>query len=145
MEQKNKTVVEKENTEPKVRYTLTQFQSIVKDIDKDFELIYPQKVEGSIPLEWVVDVVIQVSSLQLKLNPEVIKLKSRFERDLKADSLDLVEISLKLEQILGIKIPDYSVGAIITVEDASLTVHKIITQVALQAVWEEFERRSKNL
>jgi acyl carrier protein len=143
MEQKNKKVVEKENLEPKVRYTFSQFQSIVKDIDTDFELIYPPRVDGIIPLEWVVDVVIQVSSLQLKLNPEVIKLKSLFERDLKADSLDLVEISLKLEQILGIKIPDYSVGAIITVEDACLTVHRLISQADLQAAWEEFEKQSK--
>jgi acyl carrier protein len=126
-----------DDVESKVLYNLDQFKEIIKDIDTEFELIYPEKEDGRFPFQWVVDVVIQVSSLQLKLNPETIKLKSCFERDLEADSLDLVEISLKLEQILKIKIPDYSVGAIISVEDAALTVYRLIVKAELDAAWKE--------
>lgn len=43
---------------------------------------------------------------------------ARFAEDLKADSLDLVELIMKLEEDFGIDIPDDQAEKILTVQDA---------------------------
>lgn len=53
------------------------------------------------------------------LNPEVdITENSKIIDDLKADSLDSVELMMKLEENFGITIPDEDVEKIVTVGDA---------------------------
>ena len=65
-------------------------------------------------LELVKEVVSEV----LHLEPEDISPDKEFEKDLGADSLDRVEIIMNLEDRLGIQIPDDDLEGIITVGDA---------------------------
>jgi acyl carrier protein len=50
--------------------------------------------------------------------PESIKLETRLEEDLEADSLDLVELAMSLEEELSLEIPDEELEGIRTVKDA---------------------------
>ena len=50
--------------------------------------------------------------------PETIKLETRLEEDLEADSLDLVELAMSLEEELSLEIPDEELEGIRTVGDA---------------------------
>ena len=43
---------------------------------------------------------------ELDVEPAVITLQTRFKEDLEADSLDLVELTMELEDTYGIRIPD---------------------------------------
>ena len=52
------------------------------------------------------------------LNVEDVKPESRFVEDLAADSLDVIQIVLKLEEEFDIEIPDDAVEQISTVQDA---------------------------
>lgn len=49
---------------------------------------------------------------------ENIKLETRLEEDLEADSLDLVELAMSLEEELSLEIPDEELEGIRTVGDA---------------------------
>ena len=51
-------------------------------------------------------------------NSEDVKPESRFVEDLAADSLDVIQIVLKLEEEFDIEIPDDAVEQISTVQDA---------------------------
>ncbi|MDY6796472.1 MAG: acyl carrier protein [Actinomycetota bacterium] len=53
----------------------------------------------------------------LELPEEEIREDSRFEEDLEADSLDLVELLLEMEREYGFKISDDEAAEIITVGD----------------------------
>ncbi len=64
--------------------------------------------------EQVKDVVVE----QLNANPDEVKPESRFVEDLGADSLDVVELVMALEEKFGIEIPDEDAEKIQTVEDA---------------------------
>lgn len=55
---------------------------------------------------------------EMNLNVEDVKLESRFVEDLAADSLDVIQIVLKLEEEFDIEIPDDAVEQISTVQDA---------------------------
>lgn len=88
-----------------------------------FEVIIP---EGLVPFEWVADVVIRVTAAQLDIEPEQISLKKRFQKDLNADSLDIVEICVTIEKMLGIVVPDFCLGWIYTVDDASRIAHHLL-------------------
>ncbi|CDA14028.1 acyl carrier protein 2 [Firmicutes bacterium CAG:212] len=55
---------------------------------------------------------------EMNLNVEDIKPESRFVEDLAADSLDVIQIVLKLEEEFDIEIPDDAVEQISTVQDA---------------------------
>jgi acyl carrier protein len=50
--------------------------------------------------------------------PESIQLTTRLEEDLEADSLDLVELAMALEEELSLEIPDEELEGIRTVGDA---------------------------
>ena len=55
---------------------------------------------------------------EMNLNEEDVKPESRFVEDLAADSLDVIQIVLKLEEEFDIEIPDDAVEQISTVQDA---------------------------
>lgn len=55
---------------------------------------------------------------QLAREPEEVTLEARFEEDLDADSLDLVEAVLALEEELGVKIPEEEMDGVKTVGQA---------------------------
>lgn len=63
---------------------------------------------------------------QLGVDEEDVKLDSHFVDDLGADSLDTVELVMKLEEDFDIEIPDEDAEKIQTVKDAIdyITAHK---------------------
>jgi acyl carrier protein len=65
-------------------------------------------------LEEVKEVVVE----QLNVNPDEIKEDSKFVEDLGADSLDVVELVMALEEKFDIEIPDADAEKIATVGDA---------------------------
>jgi acyl carrier protein len=54
----------------------------------------------------------------IECEPEKIELTTRLEEDLEADSLDLVELAMALEEELSLEIPDEELEGIRTVGDA---------------------------
>ena len=55
---------------------------------------------------------------QLNVSPEEVKPESKFVEDLGADSLDVVEMIMALEEKFEIEIPDNEAEKIKTVQDA---------------------------
>lgn len=55
---------------------------------------------------------------QLGVDEEKIVPSARFSDDLNADSLDLVEMIMSLEEEFGVEIPDEDAEKILTVQDA---------------------------
>ncbi|MGQ9548486.1 MAG: acyl carrier protein [Roseiflexus sp.] len=55
---------------------------------------------------------------QLGVDESKIVPEARFTEDLNADSLDLVEMIMELEEAFGVEIPDEDAEKIITVQDA---------------------------
>ena len=55
---------------------------------------------------------------QLNVNPDEVKEESKFVEDLGADSLDVVELVMALEEKFDIEIPDTDAEKIVTVGDA---------------------------
>jgi len=62
--------------------------------------------------------VISIIAEQLGMDEEEIKLEASFVDDLGADSLDIVELVMALEEEYGIEIPDEDAEKIKTVQDA---------------------------
>jgi acyl carrier protein len=54
----------------------------------------------------------------IECDPATISLETRLEEDLEADSLDLVELAMSLEEELSLEIPDEELEGIRTVGDA---------------------------
>lgn len=54
---------------------------------------------------------------QLGANPDEVKMESKFVDDLGADSLDVVELIMELEEKLGVTIPDEDAEKITSVGD----------------------------
>jgi acyl carrier protein len=63
---------------------------------------------------------------QLKVSPEEVTLEASFIEDLGADSLDLVELIMAMEEEFGLEISDEDAEKIQTVQDA---VHYIVGHV----------------
>ena len=59
----------------------------------------------------------RVISEKLRVDPSKVKPESLLVEDLGADSLDVVEVVMKLEEEFGISIPDSDVEGIRTVAD----------------------------
>jgi len=55
---------------------------------------------------------------ELEIDPEKIELGTRFREDLDADSLDLYELLMELEDGYGIRVPEQDAARIKTVGDA---------------------------
>ena len=55
---------------------------------------------------------------QLNVNPDEVKEESKFVEDLGADSLDVVELVMALEEKFDIEIPDTDAEKIVTVGNA---------------------------
>ncbi len=66
----------------------------------------------------ILDDVKEVVAEQLGVNADEIKEDSKFIEDLGADSLDVVELVMALEEKFDIEIPDESAESIATVNDA---------------------------
>jgi len=56
---------------------------------------------------------------EFEVDPARITDETRFREDLEADSLDLVELTVELEDSYGIRIPDEEVAKILTVGQAT--------------------------
>jgi acyl carrier protein len=66
----------------------------------------------------ILDEVKEVVAEQLSVSAEEIKEESKFVEDLGADSLDVVELVMALEEKFDIEIPDSEAENIATVKDA---------------------------
>lgn len=55
---------------------------------------------------------------QLAVDPEEVTLEASFVEDLNADSLDLVELIMEIEEKFGVEVPDDDAEKIVTVADA---------------------------
>ena len=55
---------------------------------------------------------------QLGVSPDEVREEASFQEDLNADSLDLVELIMSMEDTFGVKIPDEDAEKILTVNDA---------------------------
>ena len=55
---------------------------------------------------------------ELGVSEDQVKNEAKFQDDLGADSLDLVELIMRFEEEFGIEIPDEDAEKIVTVQDA---------------------------
>lgn len=67
----------------------------------------------------------KILAKQLRVaDPSKIQLSSDFKKDLGADSLDLLQLLMKLEDDYGIKIPDETLAGFKTVGDVMAYIEK---------------------
>lgn len=67
--------------------------------------------------EEILEILKNIASEQLGIDADKITLKSILTDDLEADSLDVVELVMNIEEHFGITIPDSDAEKIVTVED----------------------------
>ncbi|MSN96468.1 acyl carrier protein [Campylobacter sp. FMV-PI01] len=67
------------------------------------------------------DVVVE----QLNVNPEAVKMESKIIEDLGADSLDVVELIMALEEKFDVEIPDSDAEKLISIEDVVKYIEKL--------------------
>lgn len=75
-------------------------------------------------MEEVLERVRVLTARILRVDAAQIQLESRFRADLGADSINLVEIAMALEQEFDITLDDDEVGSIVSVEDAVRYINK---------------------
>ena len=54
---------------------------------------------------------------QLEIDADKIKLESRIKDDLGADSLDVLQLLMAIEDEMGINVPDEALAGFVTVQD----------------------------
>ena len=69
----------------------------------------------------VKDVVVE----QLSVSPDAVKLESKIIEDLGADSLDVVELVMALEEKFGVEIPDSEAEKLISINDVVNYIEKL--------------------
>ncbi|QCD51988.1 acyl carrier protein [Campylobacter sp. RM16192] len=67
------------------------------------------------------DVVVE----QLSVSPEAVKLESKIIEDLGADSLDVVELVMALEEKFEVEIPDSEAEKLISINDVVAYIEKL--------------------
>ena len=67
----------------------------------------------------VLDLIRRHLATELEVEPDRIQEDTRFREDLEADSLDLLELTVELEDTYGIRIPDEEAAKILTVGQAA--------------------------
>ena len=67
------------------------------------------------------DVVVE----QLRVAPDAVKLESKIIEDLGADSLDVVELVMALEEKFEVEIPDSDAEKLITINDVVSYIEKL--------------------
>ena len=67
----------------------------------------------------------EIVANQLDIDPEEITPEKSFAKDFEADSLDVVEIAMALEDEMGISIPDEEFENIKTVGDAMEVINRL--------------------
>lgn len=63
------------------------------------------------------DIVKTVLARQLRVDPERVTLEAQIKKDLGADSLDILQLLMRLEDDYGIVIPDKALATFVTVGD----------------------------
>jgi len=67
----------------------------------------------------VLDLIRRHLATELEIDPDRIQEDTRFREDLEADSLDLLELTVELEDTYSIRIPDEDAAKILTVGQAA--------------------------
>jgi len=70
------------------------------------------------------DRLVRLVSGHLGVNAAEVKPEARFAEDLRADSLDIVEVIIAIEREYGIAIPDAEDGGVSTVQDAAALIER---------------------
>ena len=68
----------------------------------------------------------KIVASQLSVKEDIVKLEADFTNDLGADSLDMVELVMAIEEGFDIEVPDDVVGEIKTVKQAVDFIHDVI-------------------
>ena len=78
----------------------------------------------------VLDALREVAVEVLSVEPDVVTNEARFKEDLDADSLDLVELVMGLEERFDISVPEEDLDGVVTVGQA---VDMVLAKVAAKA------------
>ncbi len=71
-----------------------------------------------------IDKVTKLLAEQLNIDVKTIKPTSKIVEDLGADSLDMIEMLMSLEEEFGISVPDDQVASLKTVQDITAFIEK---------------------
>lgn len=74
--------------------------------------------------------VITLVADHLDIDPSQIKKESKFQDDLGADSLDQVEMVMRIEEEFGVDIPDEAAEKIVKISDAVEYIEKLTKKSA---------------
>ncbi len=70
--------------------------------------------------------IVELVAKSLKVDQKNISLESRFVEDLRADSLDIVELMMAVEAEFSCDIPDEAAGKILTVSDVVKYIENVV-------------------
>lgn len=62
----------------------------------------------------------------LEVEPSDVSIGSRFEEDLSANSLTLIEVMMAIEETFGVEVGESDVGGVLTVADACAVVTRLL-------------------